>query len=222
MEFHHIYPKDKKNTWRDLRARNINYIIGKMKEENVQTLCKNCHSLKSLSNFDKFKDIILSNQISIANMENIDEFIYYEIKNNPKYRKESSRGSQHRARLKYRIKKWIKKRLIIDVLFKGICIGCEQVKTHNALSVLEFHHRNPNIKEFKWEHIAKYHLEEILSIIKNEDCVCLCKNCHALIHSKHFEQYSNEIFGESSSLISIINKKFDNLRNNITSFKFNN
>ena len=148
--------------------------------------------------------------------------MYNELKSNPKYILERLKGAQHRARIKYRIKKWIKKKLIIDMFFSGKCIGCKQINTNDNLPLLEFHHRQPDKKEIKWENISKLKLEKIENIIKNEDCICLCKNFHALIHSVHFEGFSVEIFGENSQLIDIINKKFIKLRNNINSYKFDN
>ena len=189
MEFHHVNPNSKNHTWRTLRARNIDEIIRIIKSENLQVLCKNCHACEEVTNFDKFREIILSEKLSVNNIGEIDEIIYNEIKSNIKYKTDRRKGAQHRARIKYRIKKWIKKRLVIEILYRGACIGCGNIKIEGKLPALEFHHRNPNVKEFKWEKLSKYPITKIITILKNEDCICLCKNCHSLVHSINFEQF---------------------------------
>jgi len=78
--------------------------------------------------------------------QKIDAIVYEEIKSNIKYRSESLKGAQHRARIKYRIKKWIKKRIIIEILYNGACIGCRNIRSNDKLPALDFHHRNPKIK----------------------------------------------------------------------------
>ena len=221
MQFHHINSCSKNYTWRTLRGRNIDEIIRIMKKENLQVLCKNCHTCTEVTNFDKFKDIVLSKKLSINNVGQIDDVVYEEIKNNIKYRKEYLKGAQHRARIKYRIKKWIKKRLVIEILYSGACIGCEDININDKLPALEFHHRNPIKKEFKWEHLSKYPIDNIINILKNEDCICLCKNCHSLIHSINFKQYLDEIFEkEHASLIDLVKENYLMLIENINSFSF--
>ena len=76
-----------------------------MKKENLKVLSKNCHTCAEVSNFDKFRDIVLSEKLSINNIGEIDYVIYYEIKSNIKYKFDCRKGAQHRARIKYRIKK---------------------------------------------------------------------------------------------------------------------
>jgi len=221
MEFHHINPYSKKYTWRTLRGRNINEIIRIIQNENLQVLCKNCHACVEVTNYDKFKEIILSDKLSIDNIGELDGVIYNEIKSNIKYKPEYRKGSQHRARIKYRIKKWIKKRLVIEILYNGVCIGCEDININDKLPALEFHHRNPNNKEFKWEHLSKYPINDIITILKNEDCVCLCKNCHSLVHSINFKQYVDEIFeNEYASLIDLAKENYLILIENINNFSF--
>ena len=221
MQFHHLNPNSKNFTWRTLKARNIDEIIRLIKNENLQVLCKNCHACEEVSNYDKYEELILSEKLSINNIEEIDELIYDEIRSNIKYISDYRKGAQHRARIKYRIKKWIKKRLIIEFLYKGTCVGCRSIKINDKLPALEFHHRNPKLKEFKWEHLSKYSIIKIITILKNEDCVCLCKNCHSLIHSVNFDQFHNEIFGkENTSMIDLVEETYLILKKNILNFSF--
>jgi uncharacterized protein YqgV (UPF0045/DUF77 family) len=222
MQFHHINSRSKNYTWRTLRGRNIDEIIRILKKENLKVLCKNCHTCVEVSNFDKFRDIVLSEKLSINNIGELDGVIYNEIKSNIKYKSDYRKGAQHRARIKYRIKKWIKKRLVIEILYNGACIGCEDININDKLPALEFHHRNPKKKEFKWENLSKLPINKIIIILKNEDCVCLCKNCHSLIHSVNFEQFYKEIFERDTSLINLVEEKYLILKENINNFSFKN
>lgn len=222
MQFHHLYPSSKNFTWRTLRGRNIDEIIRIIKNENLQVLCKNCHACEEVTNYDKFKEIILSEKLSINNIGEIDEIIYNEIKSNIKYKFDCRKGAQHRARIKYRVKKWIKKRFVIEMLYEGVCIGCGNITTKENLPALEFHHRNPEKKEFKWEKLSKHPINNIITILKNEDCICLCKNCHSLVHSVNFEQFYEEIFERDTSSINLVEEKYLIINENIHNFSFEN
>jgi len=88
------------------------------------------------------------------------------------------------------------------------------------LPALEFHHRNPNQKEIKWEHLSKYPHDNIINILKNEDCICLCKNCHSLVHSINFKQFYTEIFEKDVSTINLVEEKYFIIKENINNFSF--
>ena len=118
-------PNSKNYSWRGLRRRNTDEIIRIIKNENLQVLCKNCHTCEEITNFVKFREIILSEKLSINNIGQIDDMIYEEIKNNIIYREERLKGAQHRARIKYRIKKWIKKRIVIEFLYNVFVLVAE-------------------------------------------------------------------------------------------------
>jgi len=220
MEFHHLNPNSKNYSWRDLRGRNIKDIIKIIKNEKLRVLCKNCHTCEEITNFDKFKDIILSEKLSINNVGDIDDVVYEELKCNIRYHSEYLKGAQHRARIKYRIKKWIKKRLVIEMLYDGVCTGCGNIKTKENLPALEFHHRNLVKKEIKWEKLSKQPINDIISILKNEDCICLCKNCHSLVHSVYFQQFYEEIFETDISTIHLVEENLLILEENIINFSF--
>ena len=67
------------------------------------------------------------------------------------------------------------------------CICCGESRKY----LIEFHHRDPNEKEFVMAHWRKKSKEAILEEIKK--CDTLCKNCHAEYH------YLNNHFGISYS-----------------------
>ncbi|GAG75798.1 unnamed protein product, partial [marine sediment metagenome] len=57
----------------------------------------------------------------------------------------------------------------------------------NNLSSLVFHHLEFN--EYKgsiWRRIQTKKVKEIAGILKKEKCVCLCSNCHRLLHAPYF------------------------------------
>ena len=77
-------------------------------------------------------------------------------------------------------------------------------------------------KEFKWENLSKFPINNIITMLKNEDCICLCKNCHSLIHSINFEQYFDDIFEkEHASTINLVKENYLMLKENINNFSFN-
>lgn len=59
---------------------------------------------------------------------------------------------------------------------KTKCVHCGLEKPY----LLEFHHRNPEFKEFTISQWRKHSKEELLKELK--DCDALCKNCHSEFH----------------------------------------
>jgi hypothetical protein len=59
----------------------------------------------------------------------------------------------------------------------GKCERCGYDKFYGAL---DFHHLNPNEKEFDWSQLKSFSW----NIIQNEldKCICVCSNCHREIH----------------------------------------
>ena len=73
-----------------------------------------------------------------------------------------------------------KRKLYLIELMGGCCMVCEYKKN---LAALEFHHRDPNVKDSQLDmrtlsnRSMKYILEEI------SKCDLLCSNCHREIHN---------------------------------------
>lgn len=60
----------------------------------------------------------------------------------------------------------------------GCCKNCGETRFY----VLDFHHADPNKKEFDWENI---HFKNEIEIYKEiSKCSVLCSNCHRKIHSE--------------------------------------
>jgi len=62
----------------------------------------------------------------------------------------------------------------------GKCIECSYNKHTCALDI---HHLDPSIKDKNFNRMRGWCKERILNEIKN--CVLLCRNCHAEVHSGH-------------------------------------
>lgn len=73
---------------------------------------------------------------------------------------------------------WDNKMKSFAVEYKGgKCIGCGYNKT---LSALEFHHLNPDKKDFAISRRRGFKLDQIKPEL--DKCVLVCANCHAEIH----------------------------------------
>jgi hypothetical protein len=66
----------------------------------------------------------------------------------------------------------------------GCCVRCGYKKYQGAL---EFHHTDPNEKDFNPSRLKNYSFNEIL---KNElnKCILVCSNCHREIHDEIIKQ----------------------------------
>ena len=76
----------------------------------------------------------------------------------------------------------IKRRAIKKVLIEykgGKCCRCGYNKSMRAL---EFHHTDPNIKDFGISHCLTRSMEELKQEV--DKCILVCSNCHAEIHDE--------------------------------------
>ena len=87
-----------------------------------------------------------------------------------------------------------KKRSVIEQVFNGKCISCGE----DRLPSLQAHHTNQDLKINKWGDISrKWNIKELIKdFIIEEECVCLCGNCHSMISTKNFENNIEKILGE--------------------------
>lgn len=51
---------------------------------------------------------------------------------------------------------------------------------NNKWFILDFHHLNPDVKDFNISHGSGYSLKNIINEI--EKCILLCRNCHSEFH----------------------------------------
>jgi 5-methylcytosine-specific restriction endonuclease McrA len=193
LEFHHKHPNIKTSTFNDIAYKRYDDIKSELSNQQVELICNNCHSCKDSTTFNKYSELISQKDLfydksggpispRVIN-ENIDKYLIKKLK------LDDNLSEFHKIR--YEVKKWIKKRYIVEVLFDGHCINCGE----HRLPCLEFHHVKPESKQNVWGEI--FRSWSIKRIIKNfiikEGCVCLCANCHSLINSKNFKAYYKEI-----------------------------
>ena len=80
----------------------------------------------------------------------------------------------------YQSERWINKKIKAVKKYGGQCIKCGYNKNYAAL---QFHHRNPEEKEFSWKKARMLTQSKI--DIELEKCDLLCANCHAELHYPH-------------------------------------
>jgi len=125
--------------------------INKLTITNHTKVCKKCNLEKSINEFYKQKD----------------------RKNNSSFCKSCFN--------KYCIQRWTNKK-IKAIEYKGShCIDCKLHINNTHYSVFEFHHLNPNEKDYDW---TKLRLRSQNSInLELDKCILLCANCHRIRHS---------------------------------------
>jgi hypothetical protein len=221
FEFHHMIKKNKKLSWRSIKGKSYDFILNWIKTEKVIPLCGNCHSKKQAKYYDLFMDLILHKNLFQHTPEELEKIIDLEIENKFKEIK-----LKNKPNIKYQLKQWIKKRYVIEKLFDGECIGCKKVNVINDLPSLVFHHLDPEKKELNWQSLQNLDTKEILNNLIKEKVVCLCFNCHSIIHSKYnllvqeiLTEFLSEI--ELENFKSEVSKKIDLIKRNINFFNFN-
>lgn len=199
-----------------MQSSSYSNILKWAKRDKIIPLCNNCHKKEEASIFHKFRDLILRPDLFNMSPEQIDQLLIV--------------GKSMNSNEKTKIQKWVRKRYIIKKVFGGKCIGCGKVNIFNNLPTLTLHHRNPLIKSIEMTEIFTFNCETIFHIILKENAVCLCANCHSLLHSdlhSHLEDlFKDEYFTNNLSELRDFKKRYDQifkmLLDNINNFKFKN
>ncbi|MFX1568596.1 MAG: hypothetical protein ACFFCV_09525 [Promethearchaeota archaeon] len=221
LEFHHPNPKSKSHSWKSLRVKSYEDTVVLLNNDNVIVLCKNCHILTESNNYNTFKPLILHSSLFLHTLEELNNMINAFIDNNPNITNKLDKNKYYKSKAKYQIKKWIKKRYIIEQFYGGKCIGCENVTVQTNLPSLGFHHVFPSKKKavIKWDKISRFSIRKISELLKIEKCICLCSNCHSILHSKHFNSNIDDIFGEKyMNLTSSTKFEYNRILRNIENF----
>lgn len=190
FDLHHEDSKIKTTIWTEIMHKKYDEIKNNLESQKVKPICKNCHLSDNAKIFNDFKDTILKKDLFTYSSNDIDKIINLKI---DKFIKENN-TNYTAASLKYEVKRWIKKRSVIEQVFNGKCISCGEYR----LPSLQTHHTNQDLKVHKWGNISrKWNIKELINeFIIEEECVCLCGNCHAMINTKNFENNIEEILGE--------------------------
>ena len=190
LAMHHSDLRLKKNNLQKLLEKyptrsSYKKIIEILQPEKVVLMCLNCHRLEHAPLFRRFNDVILDPSLYNYTVNKIEANI-----NNFKKRNGIKGHITN-------VKDWIKKRIVFEYLFNGRCAGCGEITVFNNLPSLEFHHIGFIVEEkLRWKKIKHLNIKEIITMLLEERCICLCANCHKLIHSYQIAKYSVEILGE--------------------------
>jgi len=223
FEFHHQDPKSKSYSWKTLRVKSYKDTLCLLKKDNVIVLCKNCHILIESVSYNIFKPLILLPTLFLHTPDELKDKINSFLNSNHYITNMLDKHKNYKSKAKYQIKKWIKKRYIIEQFFDSKCIGCEEITIQNSLPSLGFHHISPSKKKFviKWDKISKLSIKKIIDLLKIEKCICLCSNCHSILHSKHYIRNVDDIFGDKyKSSINLVKFEYNRLITNIQDFDF--
>lgn len=80
----------------------------------------------------------------------------------------------------YCSERWIKKKINAIIYLGSKCNDCNISYPEYPYVVFDFHHINPNEKDFNWD---KLKLQTQTTIFKELDkCLLLCSNCHRIKH----------------------------------------
>ena len=153
----------------------------RLEQEKTIPICKNCHSIKQATVFNKYSEIITRKNSFENTIEGLEKNIHQYMRSQLKYEKFDQIKQ---------VKPWIKKRIVTEKLFNGKCVGCGEDK----LPSLQFHHRDPKQKTYqKWSDLSNLSTSKIINKLKEDNAICLCANCHSMTESRHLEQNLGEI-----------------------------
>jgi len=216
FEFHHPYPDLKTTTWTHIKHNSLSNIKKWIKREKVVLLCSNCHELKKAKFFIDFKSLILREDLFQYSPEEIDQFINQSINKHPNL----VLFKEYKRNIKIQIKQYIRKRFVFDQLFYGMCIGCGKVSKFDYLPSLELHHKTPESIKSKstWRDFANMDCISIINKIIEEDCICLCSNCHIFIRSKIY-LFLNEVI-DDDHLKELLRNNYEMIRSNILKYRY--
>jgi len=221
LEFHHPDPNLKEIPWNKLKKYGLEKIINTLHDENVILLCANCHIKEHSDFYNNFQDLLLKENLFQNTAEDIDEMINIYLNYDLNSR---NANPSYRAKIKYNIKYWMRKRYIVESLYNGKCIGCNDINVMNNLPCFGIHHKDPTIINTKssWEELKKLPAKKISDILKKENSIFICANCHTLIHQSYFIKNIYEIFGVNLiefanyaiNIYRTINENVNNYRSN--------
>ncbi|HEX5186504.1 MAG TPA: hypothetical protein VFV86_06400 [Nitrososphaeraceae archaeon] len=133
-------------------------------------ICKKCNQLKELKEFNKAENIGKKDGLSSWCKFCVREKskLFYE-KNKEKQKLKFQKQNKEKSLILYSLKEDKK---------------CEKCGYNKCMEVLDFHHLDPNQKEFNISNFGRMKgftkLDQVIEEIKK--CVVLCSNCHREFH----------------------------------------
>ena len=75
------------------------------------------------------------------------------------------------------------------------------------------------IKTNEWSIMKSKNIEEIIRWLKEDKCVCLCSNCHTILHSVLYIKYADIILNSEDLKFKLV-EEIQKMKKNIKNFKF--
>lgn len=79
------------------------------------------------------------------------------------------------------IDRWIKRKIQYIKLLGGECEHCHTQLTDYNYAIFDFHHIDPNTKEYSWSKLRLFSDARFREELAK--CQLLCSNCHRIVHS---------------------------------------
>jgi len=181
FDFHH--------PMKELKTKRINFhgnwenTLKKLEKEKAIPSCRNCHLKKQSKYYKTYKVLIENKNDFESSIKNIEKKLYELI-----YKRFPDKGHKEG----HQIKSWMSKRIVIDRLYNGKCIGCGE----KNLATLQFHHRDISKKTFpKYDKLRYTTIEKIEKKLIQDDAVYICGNCHRMTEAYYFEKNHQKIVG---------------------------
>lgn len=208
LEFHHNDPKLKKVKGISM-YRNWEKTKQQIENEKATILCVNCHTIQRSKHYNKHKKIIQEDYFGPdTTNEHISQYVKNKLPN-----------TNHEERRQ--VMRHIKKKIVINHLYGGKCVGCGDVNTKDNLPALQFHHRdkkNPYNVSKTYVNLRNLEIKEIIKKLKQENCVLLCENCHRMDQSPHFKNNYKQIV--KAEHWNQIKEDYEMIEKNLGKFKF--
>jgi len=177
--------------------------------EKVTILCRNCHTKERSNTYNKYENIIQGGKFDINySNEEINNYLNEKL------------SQPIRNNVLNQILFHVKKRVVINSLYDGKCVGCGEITTLNNLPSLNIYHRErPNHDNARlWIKIRKMEPKQIEAELRNKNCVILCGNCHQMIDSIQFKNQHEKVI--KSEYWNQIKSYFETLEKNVNNFEF--
>ena len=207
FQFHHENG-EKSITWDEIKFLPFDKVKELMLNEALKVLCANCHEKKQATIYNTFKGFIYSQELFKYSFSKIHRLIVEEIK----------RLGITRKRIELKIKAWISKRYIIENFYYNECLSCGKSCSIENLPCFVFHHRTKKKTE-KWSNMKSKNIKGIIKWLKNDECICLCTNCHIMLHSKLYVKYSDIIFNNDDLKLELI-EEISRMKKRIKEFDY--
>jgi len=182
----------------------LDKLISQMESEEVIVKCTNHHNLLHKKYFHYFNYLINWKNIFFNTPELIHLLIRISIKS---YLKTKNDSIEKNKVTRNSIIINLKRRYIINLLYKGICPICEEFNIMHHLPVFQYHHFDKNKKTIDAYDLYSNKLpcSEIVRILEREYGGYICGNCHTILEFTKDVNTLNRIYDNPEIVRKILN-----------------